>query len=77
MVIRSVCFTELASGVLMGLPKLSPGSTAGNVVLHFGNVSELATRAGRFTAETPPTHPEPGVPVFGMAMPPTGMPVPA
>src|ERR1700733_883596 len=37
MVIRSVRETEVASGLLIGFPILSPGSTAISVVLQIGN----------------------------------------
>src|ERR1700730_5589420 len=77
MVILSVRVTELASGLLMGFPKESPGSTAISVVLQIGNVRPLTVRAGRFNAETPVGHPPEAAPVLGIDIPPTGIPVPA
>src|ERR1700731_3805972 len=74
MVIRSVRVTEVASGLLIGFSKASPGSTAISVVLQTGNASPLAVRVGRFSAETPVTHAPEAAPVLGMDMPPTGIP---
>src|ERR1700674_2760081 len=77
MVIRSVRVTEVASGLLIGFPKPSPGSTAMSVVLQTGNSNPLTVRDGLFSAETPVAHAPAGAPVLGIDMPPTGIPVPA
>src|ERR1700693_6494382 len=76
-VIRSVRVEEVASGLLMGFPIPSPGSTAISVVLQIGNSNPLAVSEGRLSAETPVGQPPEAAPVLGLDMPPTGIPVPA
>ena len=49
-VIRSVGVREVASGLVIGFSRPSPGSTAGNVVLQIGNSKPLALKVGRFKA---------------------------
>src|SRR3974390_578530 len=68
---------EAASGAVIAGPSMFPGSTAGNVELHCGKVA-IPPSLGRLIA---------GVvlhglvlepfEVYGMLIPPTGMPVPA
>src|SRR3974390_3170233 len=68
---------EAASGAVIAGPSMFPGSTAGNVELHWGKVA-IPPSLGRLTA---------GVvlhglvlepfDVYGMLIPPTGIPVPA